>query len=171
VLPALLVVLVTAGVVGGLLLTRGGGEDPSAVAVGSLVRLAGAGSYDPDGGDGEHDDEAPLATDGNASTFWRTSNYRASLADIGKSGVGLVVAAGAANREVSKLTVTTDTPGFRAEILAGDTAEGPFETVGASKTVGATTSWQLDSVDKSYYVIWITELDRVAHVNEVKAFN
>ena len=170
VLPALLVVLVTAGVVGGLLLTGGGGDDPSAAGT-SVVRLAGTGAYDPDGGDGEHDDEAPLATDSNASTFWRTSNYRASLADIGKSGVGLVLAAGAANREVSKLTVTTDTPGFRAEIQAGDTAEGPFETVGANKTVGATTSWQLDSVDKSYYVIWITELDRVAHVNEVKAFN
>jgi serine/threonine-protein kinase len=169
-LPALLVLIVLAAVVGGLLLTRD--DNPSSASGGTLVRLAGVGAYDPDGpGDGEHDDKAPLATDGNASTYWTTSNYHSSLSAIGKSGVGLVLDAGVANREVSKVTVTTDTPGFTAEIQAGDSPEGPFQTVGESRTVGASTTWQFDPVDKRYYVVWITDLAGRAHVNEVKASN
>ena len=98
------------------------------------VRLAGIGAFDPPPGDGEeHSDEAPLATDGNASTFWRTESYRAALEAIGKSGVGLVLDAGAA-KKIGEVTVTTDTPGFTAEIKAGGSPEGPFETVGESKT-------------------------------------
>jgi hypothetical protein len=168
-LPALLVLLVLAAVVGGLLLTRG--DNPSPAAGGSLVRLAGVAAYDPDGGDGEHDDEAPFATDNNPSTYWTTSSYRSSLSAIGKSGVGLVLDAGAANREVSKITVTTDTPGFTAEIQAGNSPQGPFEKIGAGKTVSASTTWAFDPVDKRYYVVWITDLDGRAHVNEVKASN
>jgi hypothetical protein len=133
------------------------------------VQLDGVAAYDPDGGDGEHDEDAPLATDGDAATYWPTSTYRASLEAIGKSGVGLVVDAGEA-RSLSQLAVTTDTPGFTAEIRAGDSAEGPFETVvGASKPVEASTVWDLQEAEARYFVVWITELDGVAHVNEVKA--
>ena len=35
--------------------------------------------------------------------------------------------------------------------------------------VEATTTWDLDSGDAKYYVIWITQLVGSAHVNEVKA--
>ena len=122
------------------------------------------------GGDGEHDSEAPLATDGQAGTYWQTSRYRSSLSDIGKSGVGVVVDAGDA-RSLSQIAVTTDTPGFTAEIKAGDSAEGPFETVAAGKAVGATTTWDLDGSEARFYVVWITDLGDEAqvHINEVKA--
>jgi hypothetical protein len=70
---------------------------------------------------------------------------------------------------LSQIAVTTDTPGFTAEIRAGDSTTGPFETVGESKTVDATTTWDLDGTDARFYVLWITDLDGVAHVNEVKA--
>ena len=74
-------------------------------------------------------------------------------------------------RELSQIAVTTDTPGFTAEIRAGDSPDGPFDTV-----VGAVprrwrrrTTWDLDGAEARYYVVWITDLDRAAHVNEVVA--
>ncbi len=165
--PALLLLLgvIAAAAVGGFLLLRDDeGGDPSA-ALGDPVELSGVGAYDPDGGDGEHDDEAGLATDGDPSTFWRTSTYRSQLSAF-KSGVGLVLEAGG---QPERVVVTSDTPGFTAEIQAGNSAEGPFETVGASKVVGSTSTWDLDETDATHFVVWITELVGAAHVNEVKA--
>jgi hypothetical protein len=169
-LPLLLAALLLAAVVGAVLVLGGGGDGEGGADQGAPpVALQGVGAYDPEGGDGEHDAEAPLATDGNASTYWTTSSYRASLEAIGKSGVGLVVSAGDAG-ELSRLAVSTDTPGFRAEIRAGDSAQGPFErVVGQSKAVGPSTTWELEGADAPYYAIWITELDGRAHVNEVEA--
>jgi hypothetical protein len=163
--PLLLGLLLLAAVVGAFfLLDRDDGDDPAAAA-GEPVALSGVGAYDPDGGDGEHDDEAGLATDGDPSTFWRTSTYRSQLSAF-KSGVGLVVEAGG---QPERFVVTTETPGFSAEIRAGSSPEGPFETVGASKLVGSSTTWELDETDAVYYVVWITELIGSAHINEVKA--
>jgi hypothetical protein len=41
--------------------------------------------------------------------------------------------------------------------------------VGPAKTVAASTTWDLEDVTGRYVVVWITDLDRVAHVNEVEA--
>lgn len=164
--PAVFAVLLVAAVGLGVLLAQGG--DPAPNAAGTPARLSGIGAYDPDGGDGEHDGEAPLATDGNPQTYWPTSSYRASFEAIGKSGVGLVLDAGA-TRKLSQLALTTDTPGFTAEIKAGGSPQGPFETVASSQTVGPSTTWDLNGADARYYVVWITDLDGRAHVNEVKA--
>ena len=41
--------------------------------------------------------------------------------------------------------------------------------VGPSRTVEESTTWDLDGAEAQYYVVWITELDRAAHVNEVVA--
>lgn len=161
--PLLLATLLLAAVVGGILLTRDGGGS-SADASSTKVKLTGVGAFDPDGGDGEHDDEAALATDGNPATFWRTSTYRSQLSAF-KSGVGLVIEADARPK---RLVVTTDTPGFTAEIKAGNSPEGPFATISESKLVGPSTTWELRQADARYYVIWITELIGSAHVNEVK---
>lgn len=166
-LPVALLLL-AAVVVGGLLLARDSSDsgNPGATAdAGQVVELSGVGAYDPDGGDGEHDDEAGLATDGDPATFWRTSTYRSQLSAF-KSGVGLVVEAGGTPE---RIVVTTDTPGFTAEIRAGGSPEGPFTTVGASKPVGPSTSWELDDADATHYLVWITELVGSAHLNEVRA--
>ena len=39
-------------------------------AGGAALTLRGVGAYDPVGGDGEHDADAPNATDGNPTTYW-----------------------------------------------------------------------------------------------------
>jgi serine/threonine-protein kinase len=134
---------------------------------GSSIALSGIRAYDPPPGDGtEHDDEAPLATDGNPATFWKTETYNTFF----KPGVGLVLGAGA-RRQVKQVTVTTDTPGFTAEIRAGDSETGPFRVVAPGKAVGPTTTFTLDNANARYYVVWITGLggSDLAHVNEVKA--
>jgi serine/threonine-protein kinase len=134
---------------------------------GGPIALHGVRAYDPPPGDNsEHDDEAPLATDGDPATFWKTETYNTFF----KPGVGLVLDAGA-RRQVKQLTVTTDTPGFTAEIRAGDTETGPFRVVAAGRTVGASTAFALNGADARYYVVWITDLggSDVAHVNEVRA--
>jgi hypothetical protein len=167
--PLLIVALLAVAAAGFLYAVRDD-ESPGTRPAGEPVQLQGIGAYDPDGpGDGEHDEDAPAATDGDAATYWPTSTYRASLSAIGKSGVGVVVDA-REPRRLSQLAVTTDTPGYTAEIRAGDSPDGPFETVvGPSKTVQASTVWNLDGPEARYYVVWITELDGVAHVNEIEA--
>ena len=158
--------LLLAVVAGGIYLATRGDEPGAGSATGDGVTLSGVGAYDPDGGDGEHDDLAGLATDGNETTFWRTSTYRSQLSAF-KSGVGLVLEASGTPKQIA---ITTDTPGFTAEVRAGDSAQGPFETVGASEEVtGSTATWDLDNTEARYYVIWITQLVGSAHINEVKA--
>jgi eukaryotic-like serine/threonine-protein kinase len=150
---------------GAMALRDGGSGDPQA-APRPAITLTGIGAYDPDGGDGEHDDEAPLATDRDFATFWRTESYDSGL---NKSGVGVILDAG---REIEPqtMTVTTDTPGFTAEIQAGDSAEGPFETVSQSRTIQNRHRYVLNDVQARYFVVWITELDSGSmHVNEVTA--
>jgi hypothetical protein len=66
--------------------------------------------------------------------------------------------------------VTTDTPGFTAEIRAGPSASGPFDAVvSPGQTVNESTTFELRGEPARFYVVWITALDGRAHVNEVKA--
>jgi hypothetical protein len=139
----------------------------AAEAGNQTIRLSGVGAFDPDGDQSEHDSEAPNATDGDESTYWTTETYRSFSRT--KPGVGLVVDAGAVV-EPGQITVTTDTPGFTAEIRAGDSPTGPFDQkVSDSKTVEGSTTFDLTGANAQYYVVWITDLDGVAHVNEVTA--
>ena len=166
VLPVLIILLLAA-VVGGILLLGRDGDDPGA-APGGTVQLQGVASFDPHGDREEHPERVQDATDGDPATYWTTESYEASLSVIGKEGVGLVLDAGR-TRELSQVALSTDTPGFTAEIQAGSSPQGPFETVGASKTVEASTVWELDGADARYYVVWITDLEGNAHVNEARA--
>lgn len=166
VLPVLIGALLLAAVIVGILLFRddGGGADPGAAAT-DTVQLQGVASFDPQGDDEEHSERVQDATDGNPATYWTTERYRS----FSKEGVGLVLDAGEP-RELSQIAITTDTPGFAAEIRAGDAPQGPFDTVvGPSQTVGASTTWDIDGAEAQYYAVWITKLDRVAHVNEAVA--
>ena len=159
-------VLLLAVVAGGIYLATRGDEPGAGAASGDAVTLSGVGAYDPDGGDGEHDDLAGLATDGNETTFWRTSTYRSQLSAF-KSGVGLVLEASG--------DPEADRRHDRHARLHGRDSGGRF---GAGPVRDrrrgqggrrSTTTWDLESTDAQYYVIWITQLVGSAHVNEVKA--
>jgi serine/threonine-protein kinase len=137
-------------------------------AAGSVVSLRGIGAYDPPPGDGEeHDDRARLATDNDPQTSWTTETYRDF--DSTKDGVGLVLDVGRSTR-LSQLTVTSETPGFSAEIRAGGSADGPFERrVADNREVGMRTTFPIDGGAARFFVVWITSLDSSALINEVNA--
>jgi hypothetical protein len=77
--------------------------------------------------------------------------------------------------QLAELTVTTDTPGFTAQIKATNTLGGTPEKISDSKVVGRTTTFEISPQGpKRYYVIWITKLPgsgHSAHVNEVRAYS
>jgi serine/threonine protein kinase len=141
----------------------GGGASPQ-------VRLVASNAYDP-GGDGqEHDELVPNATDGNPSTSWETERYRSQAFGNLKDGVGIVFDAGRPVK-LHALTVVSDTPGFTADVKAGASSNGPFDTVSSSQTVGRRTTFQLSvPVSDRYYLVWITRLApgyERTHVSEV----
>ena len=167
VLPILLGLVVAGVVAAAFLLARDEGG-PGTAQSSSAVKLRAVVSYDPQGDDGEeHAGEVPLATDGDQTSYWPTSTYEdfSSL----KEGVGIVLDAGK-NVKLSELTVVSDTPGFLAEIRAGSNADGPFDDVVAdAQTVEGRTTFELDGAESQYWLLWITDLDGRAHVNEVTA--
>jgi eukaryotic-like serine/threonine-protein kinase len=133
---------------------------------GGPVRLTGVAAYDPFGDNREHNEDVGFATDRDPASFWTTEHY----SSFTKQGVGLVLDAGR-SRKVSRLTVTSDTPGFTAEVQAGSSRGGSFTAVSGSQTVGTSTSFSLHGDAARYYVVWITSLGSrdVVHVNEVTA--
>ena len=131
------------------------------------MRLAAVGAFDPEGGDGEHPEAVPAATDGDPASYWTTERY----SDFTKSGVGIVVESRPA-AALDELTVTTDTPGFPARIRASNNAGGGFVDVSEEQTVEGTTTFDLDTKDEQYryYLVWLKLPEGgVAHVNGVSA--
>ena len=159
--------LLLAAVIGAILLVTGRGR-PGGAAADDPVELQGAASFDPQPpGDGEeHSERVQDATDGDPATYWTTENYNTFF----KPGVGLVLDAGEP-RELSQIAITTDTPGFTAEIRAGQLRRTARSTPWSARPgrSSESTTWDLDGAEAQYYAVWITELDRVAHVNEVDA--
>ncbi len=148
-----------------------GSPGSTAGAAGTPVALSGVTAYDPPPGNGnEHNADAPKATDGNAGTFWETEDYRSPLAASARQGSDSSFACGR-DTTLHHVTVTTDTPGFTAEIQAGDSPNGPFHTVSSPQTVNGETTFDLTNARGSYFVVWITNLGTMSqvHVNEVTA--
>jgi serine/threonine-protein kinase len=171
--PALLVLLgllLVGATAAALLLTRGdeNGGNGAQAAGNASVRLQGVASYDPLGDEAEHPEAVAEATDGDTATYWTTERYD-DFAQT-KQGVGLVLDAG--EGDPSSFTIRSDTPGFAAEIRAGESAEGPFErVVSPSQTAAAETTWELEDGGARYYAVWITDMapGSAVRINEVTA--
>jgi serine/threonine protein kinase len=166
--PLYVVIAAAAAITAGILALGGskGTTSDAPAATGAVVPLTGVGAYDPVGGDGEHDAEAPKAADGDPATFWNTEHYNT----FSKPGVGIVLDAGR-NVTLSSVTVTSETPGFTASITSGGSRSGPFVTDSTSQTVDGTTTFALHGETARYYVVWITSLgsNRSVDINEVRA--
>jgi predicted Ser/Thr protein kinase len=157
------------GLLGAFALRDGGGSKKTSGPTGSgSIHLQGLTAFDPEGSPPgqEHNAAAKYAADGDPATYWSTEHYDG--AQLNKSGVGVILDA---HRSVSPktITVTTDTPGFTAEIQAGNLI-GSFQRVSDSQTVGRTSTFHLTGGGR-YFVVWITDLGASpsVHVNEVKA--
>ncbi|MGH3011284.1 MAG: protein kinase domain-containing protein [Gaiellaceae bacterium] len=131
------------------------------------VQLQAVADFDPRGDFTEHPEAVPEATDRDIATFWTTEEYRS----FDKDGVGIVLDAGS-RIALSSVVVVSDTPGFTAMILAGNDRDGRFVDVSTELEADRRTTWEVDTRDERYryYVVWITEPNTRAHVNEVRAF-
>jgi serine/threonine-protein kinase len=159
---ALLLLAVAAAVAAFLVLHKPAHTTPShgSTKSGAVISLSGARAYDPSGDNSEHDSAAPNATDGNPATYWETEHYRSGL---GKPGVGLVLDAGAASKPTS-ITVHSTTPGFTAEILAGNSLGTSMKVDSSKQQVGGATTFALRGASARYFVLWITDLGSNASV-------
>jgi hypothetical protein len=130
-----------------------------------VVKLTAAGAFDPEGDGRERDEEAPLAVDGNESTFWRTERY----ARFFKTGVGLVIDAGRPVR-VEQVVVDSPTPGIKAAIRLGNSPQGPFSTVAKARTLNAQTRFAVAKRPGRYVVVWVTSLppESAGEIGEVR---
>ena len=141
------------------------GASPKQVA----VKLIGTGAYDPEGDQHENDDLAPLAVDGDPTTFWKTEHYNKGFF---KKGVGLVLDAGR-SLGLSRVVVETDGRGSFAQILLGSKPAGPFHPVSADRPLTGTTVYALHKgAAGRYIVVWITAIPQAvgeAHITEVRA--
>lgn len=133
--------------------------------IGVRVPVAGVGAYDPEGDQSENGADAPLATDGNPATAWKSERYRSTF---GKTGVGLVVDAGRPIR-ATRVVLTTDTPGYNAEIRVGNAPTGPFVAVSRSLATRPRTPFALEPRRGRYLMVWITSMPAsgAAAVNEI----
>lgn len=145
----------------------GGGGTP-----GAAVPLKGVGdAYVNPGHPDGHADTAGSATDGSTATSWMTQTYGDQrFGGLLPGGLGLVLDAGSPVK-LGQVTVTTPTPGFTAEIRAGDSPTGPFATDSTSQTVDGTATFTLDGKTARYYAVWLTELppQLSAEISEVTA--
>jgi hypothetical protein len=176
--PLLLIVLGLAAAGAVYLVTRhgssnatGGGSGGAGGGGGTPVSIQGVASYDPFGDDHVEDPgDVGKATDGNPATYWQTEHYTNSNFGNLKSGVGLVLDAGAPV-ELKSLKVRSTTPGYRAVIKSGDSSSGPFTADSAEQQGSSTTTFSLKGNGARYYLIWLTNLgpsDQV-RINEVTA--
>lgn len=169
-----LVLLVTGlallGVVAAFVVLDGGVGplEPGQAEPGKPVELAAVASYDPQGDDREeHPERVPNVTDGDPATYWTTSTYEDFSAL--KEGVGIVLDAGEVV-DIAEISVRSDTPGFTAEIRIGSSPGGPFDTsVSGPQEVGSRTTFEIDDATSRYWLVWITDLDGRARINEVRA--
>ena len=134
------------------------------------ISLHGVGNYDPQGNPDSHANTASAATDGNPGTDWYTQIYATPAFGNLKPGLGLVLDAGR-TAKVETLTVRTPTPGFVAQVRAGNSPRGPFSADSATQTVNSSTTFTLRSANARYYVIWISRLPGggKAEISEVTA--
>lgn len=159
---------VIGGLAGAILLqdTGGGSSGGAPPHPSGPVHFTSAAAYDPFGDGREHDEAASAAIDGNNTTPWMTEHY----SSFTKQGVGIVVGASSAVSPKT-MSLVTDTPGFTAEIKAGDTPTGPFHTVAGSKTIATTEASFGLSGGGRYFLLWITSLGDNAQVriDEIRA--
>jgi serine/threonine-protein kinase len=136
-LPALAILLVAAALVvvgvvfvgtdvGHDLLPGGDDETPPAATPSAAVDVGSVRAYDPLGDGSEHDEDAPLAIDGNPTTAWTTSSY--NRADLGglKPGVGLVLQLTSRDTELRRIEVESPAPGWEAEVYVAQAASSDF---------------------------------------------
>ena len=139
-------------------------KPPERAAGPSVLKIATVTTFDPDNFDGvpsEHPDEAKLATDGDAATFWTTDSYKEANVG-GKAGVGLILELAQSSR-VTSVELTSPDSGWDAQIYASGTnaptLDGWGEPRATGTGLGASAELRLPTRPTSLFVlVWLTKL-------------
>jgi serine/threonine protein kinase len=127
------------------------------VGTGEIAQITGISTYDPFGDDTENEDLAQLAIDGDSQSAWTTVEYR--LANMGKSGVGLILDLGTAQL-VTRVDIEFNSTGQSAEVYVVDTATPDFATAAKiGETAQALETAQVNARQPTtgrYVVVWLT---------------
>lgn len=149
-----------------------GGQGTPRGGSAATLEVANVEDFDPHGGDGEHPEEAPLASDDDETTAWTTQTYSASLELQGKPGVGLLFDLGDA-RAVEEVTVV-GSPGIEFEIRYADDVGGDetaFEEAATGALGSGETTVEIGGAEARYWLLWITVLSEegggAASISEV----
>jgi serine/threonine-protein kinase len=183
--------LIAGGVVAWVLATRTHREAPKLNAKPPAAHQVAirpcstcAHDYNPDalvGAKNQNPNLVGLAIDGNPNTAWLTDHYYTG--SLQKAGVGLYVDVGRP-RPVTEIVIYTQTPGWRGEIWASNSAPDPY--VFNTGRGGWTRLAQIPSMQRKqsialgtgktgyrYYLVWITSLPPgrlLAAINEVALY-
>jgi putative peptidoglycan lipid II flippase len=186
--PVVLLVLVAIAVVIGVLqlsgkvtIIGGGGGGSAAPAPNptvSQVSLRAGGTLKPSAPAGdpyEHQDQVPLAFDGNSSTSWSTQWYPTPVFGGLREAVGIY---GDAGQPVTLKRIEVDTalPGWTGAIKTSDDGQ-TWSAPGPSATVDAQHNFDVSALGSHrYWMVWITNLVSgpngfQASIAEIKAFH
>jgi len=111
----------------------------------------------PAGDPGEHQDQVPLAFDGNATTSWSTQWYPDATFGRLRDGVGIY---GDAGQPVALKRVEVDTtlPGWTGAIETSDDGQ-TWSAPAASATMDAQHNFDVSALGSHrYWMVWITNL-------------
>ncbi len=143
----------------------GGSSSPPAANATQRIGVTHAAAFDPVGGDGEHDDVAGLAVDGDKATFWDTESYKQP--DVGgKPGVGLILTL-AGPAEVRAVQIVSPDTGSDVQIYVADTAAPTLAGWGKAAGIGTdlarSATIALDGRPTGAFVlVWLTKLPQNA---------
>jgi eukaryotic-like serine/threonine-protein kinase len=148
------------------------GEDPPASTRGSQTTTAATtpirgvtpSAYDPLGDGGEHDGEAPNATDRNEATTWETDRYKSAGLGGLKAGVGFVLSLDTP-RQARQLQLTLTAAGSdftvytTADDVIPDTIEGGgWREVDRRTDAADQLTVRLSGGPQRHYLVWFTNL-------------
>jgi serine/threonine protein kinase len=150
------------------------GEDPPAstrrtqttAAATSPIRGVDGSSYDPLGDDRtEHQEEAPLAVDGDLTTVWETDRYRTAALGGLKPGVGFVLSLDSPE-EARQLNLTLTAAGADFTVYGTDDDTIPdqfgegsgWTQVGKQDDASARPTVRLSGGPQRHYLVWFTDL-------------
>jgi tRNA A-37 threonylcarbamoyl transferase component Bud32 len=169
--PLVLVVVAGAAIAAGLALGRlelGGplgirAEEGNGTQT-EAIRITRASDFDPFGDQSENPDETVGAVDGRPGTVWSTVHYNSAAFGGLKEGLGLFVDV-AGSREVSRVTITSPTGGWRFQLLPGsepDPDADPLRSSDGGTTFTMPRSGRMEIELRPARIpglmVWITQL-------------
>lgn len=136
-------------------------SEAAPVAESSVLLIDSAQAFDPIGGDGENDDQAHLAIDGDPTTAWPTEFYNVGTWER-KGGVGLIVVVDHP-AHLDRVMVESPNNNWAASVYVADTPGADLAAWGEPVTsqsgiASGSATFELDGAEGAAVLLWFTDL-------------